>query len=608
VKRVRKIELLAPAKNLEYGIEAIIHGADAVYIGAPKFSARLAAGNSLKDIEQLVNFAHQYGARVYVALNTILKDDELTETETLIWKLYEAGIDALIIQDMGILMLNLPPIPLHASTQTDNRTIEKINFLEKAGFSRIILARELTINEIKNISSNSDISLEAFVHGALCVSFSGQCYLSQAITKRSANRGECAQLCRLPYTLVDAGGKEIVRNKHILSLKDLNLSGDIEEMLLAGIDSLKIEGRLKDLVYVKNVVAYYRQQLDKIINKYPEFIRSSSGKSYYTFKPDLNKSFNRGYSSYFFNGRISDICSPDSPKSLGEPIGRVKEIYDNFFVLSGTKKINNGDGLCFLDNQGELAGLRVNRVDGERVFPFENHFKIKKGTFLYRNYDHEFEKVLNKKSAERKIDIQISLTESDTGYAIKAEDEDGISIDFNIPEINKEIAFKDQTENIKKNLSKTGDTIFNVTKVDIFFSKTWFIPVSRISEWRRQLIRELLHCRISLHIIPREEHAKTDHSFPEKNITYLGNVMNKKSKLFYEQHQSTVLEPAFEIKARQAALMFTRHCIKYTMGLCPKETGEKHPYKEPFYLTHKGLKLRMEFDCAKCEMRLYQEP
>ena len=603
----RKIELLAPAKNLECGIEAINHGADAVYIGAPKFSARANAGNTLEDIEALAKYAHQFKARVYVALNTIIKDDELAETEKLIWELYNAKVDALIIQDMGIMMLNLPPIPLHASTQNDNRTAEKAKFLEQAGFSQIVLARELTMSEIKEIASEISTPLEAFVHGALCVCYSGQCYLSEAISNRSANRGSCAQFCRLPYTLIDNEGKSVVQKKHLLSMKDLNLSDHLEEMIDAGVSSLKIEGRLKDLSYVKNVVTYYRQKLDEILAHRKEYIRASTGKSTYTFTPNLEKSFNRGYTEYFFNGRTPDMWSIDSPKSIGEPIGKIKEVFDRFFTLSGTKQLNNGDGLCFLNDAKELQGLRVNKIEGEKVFPAESHLSLRKGTFVYRNYDHEFEKVLNKKSADRKIDADIVLSETKDGFKLTIEDEDGIET-FLETNYNKELAQKDQTENIKNNLSKTGNTIFRVTDVKIQLTDNWFIPASVISEWRRSLTDNLLQKRWEEY--PQEEvnHVQTSHSFPTKAITYLGNVSNDKSKQFYIQHQSTVEEVAFEKKAQKGVpLMFTRHCIKQSMGWCPKETSTHPPYKEPFYLLYNSTKLRLEFDCRNCEMKVFND-
>lgn len=605
--KVRKIELLAPAKNLECGIEAINHGADAVYIGAPKFSARAAAGNTLDDIRSLAEYAHLFGAKVYVALNTILNDNELQETEQLIWQLYdEAKIDALIIQDMGITMLNLPPIALHASTQMDNRGVEKVKFLEDAGFKQIVLPRELTIDEIGEISSQVKTPLEVFVHGALCVCYSGQCYLSQALSGRSANKGACAQYCRLPYTLVDADGEEVMKKKHFLSMKDLNLSENLEELLNAGVSSLKIEGRLKDMSYVKNVVAFYRQKLDTILKKYPQYIRSSSGTSAYTFEPNPEKSFNRGFTKYFLHERTNNMWSIDSPKSIGEPIGKITEITTKYIKVNSTVKLHNGDGLCYFNNKKELEGIHVNRVEGELIFPATIP-DVKKGTYVYRNYDHEFEKLLLKKSAERKIDATIELTDIPFGFSLEITDEDDNYAILNF-EVEKQIAQKDQTDNIKNNLSKTGSTIFSIKEVSINCSESWFIPASVISEWRRLLTDKLLsvrRIRYQQDIVP---HKQTSHAFPVKDITYLGNVMNNKGKEFYEQHQSIVSQPAFEKQGQKdVPLMFTRHCIKQSLGWCPKEDNGKHPYKEPFFLTYNNTKLRLLFDCKNCEMKVYSD-
>ena len=605
--KVRKIELLAPAKNLECGIEAINHGADAVYIGAPKFSARAAAGNTLDDIRSLAEYAHLFGAKVYVALNTILNDNELQETEQLIWQLYdEAKIDALIIQDMGITMLNLPPIALHASTQMDNRGVEKVKFLEDAGFKQIVLPRELTIDEIGEISSQVKTPLEVFVHGALCVCYSGQCYLSQAISGRSANKGACAQYCRLPYTLVDADGEEVMKKKHFLSMKDLNLSENLEELLNAGVSSLKIEGRLKDMSYVKNVVAFYRQKLDTILKKYPQYIRSSSGTSTYTFEPNPKKSFNRGFTKYFLHERTNNMWSIDSPKSIGEPIGKITEITTKYIKVNSTVKLHNGDGLCYFNNKKELEGIHVNRVEGELIFPAAIP-DVKKGTYVYRNYDHEFEKLLLKKSAERKIDATIELTDIPFGFSLEITDEDDNYAILNF-EVEKQVAQKDQTDNIKNNLSKTGSTIFSIKEVSINCSESWFIPASVISEWRRLLTDKLLsvrRIRYQQDIIP---HKQTSHAFPVKDITYLGNVMNNKGKEFYVQHLSIVSQPAFEKQGQKdVPLMFTRHCIKESLGWCPKEDKGKHPYKEPFFLTYNNTKLRLLFDCKNCEMKVYSD-
>lgn len=599
----RKIELLAPAKNLECGIEAINHGADAVYIGAPQFSARSAAGNTIADIEALTDYAHQFGAKVHVAFNTILRDDELKAAESLIWDLYRAGVDAIIIQDMGIAMLNLPPIPLHASTQNDNRTVEKVKFMEQAGFSQVVLARELDVETIRDISSEVKVPLEVFVHGALCVCYSGQCYLSEAITHRSANRGACAQFCRLPYDLQDSSGEIIQNSKHLLSMKDLNLSDHLEELLDAGASSLKIEGRLKDVSYVKNVVAYYRLKLDEILERRPEFVRASSGKSTYTFQPDLNKSFNRGYTKYFFHGRSESVWSLDSPKSIGEPIGKVKSVFDRFFVLSGSNILNNGDGICFLNEKKELEGLHINRVEGENIFPAEK-FRLKKGTFIYRNFDHEFEKILSKKTAERKIEVNLVMRELSFGYSIEAMDEDGCSVILNFDQ-EKEKAHKPQSESLKNNLSKTGGSIFAVSSVLLEFSENWFIPASLVSEWRRQVIEQLLIVRKLRFRQETINFKATTHSFPTTEITYLGNVLNDKSKQFYVLHQSKVLEPAFEKKSKaDVPLMFTKHCIKQSLGWCPKENREKTPYSEPYYLRYKETTLRLVFDCKACEMHV----
>lgn len=605
--KVKKIELLAPAKNLESGIEAITHGADAVYIGAPKFSARAAAGNTIEDIKALAEYAHLFGAKVYVALNTILNDKELKETEELIWQLYyDAKIDALIVQDMGVTMLNLPPIALHASTQTDNRSVEKVKFLEDAGFKQIVLARELTIDEIRTISQTVSTPLEAFVHGALCVCYSGQCYLSQALSGRSANKGACAQYCRLPYNLVDAEGEEILAKKHLLSMKDLNLSDSLEELLDAGVSSLKIEGRLKDLSYVKNVVAYYRKKLDEILTKRPEYIRASSGYSTYTFEPNLEKSFNRGYTHYFLHQRTSDMWSIDSPKSIGEPIGKVSEITTRFLKIQTNKQLNNGDGLCFFNYKKELEGMHINRVEKDCIYPTSMP-ALKKGTFMYRNYDHEFEKLLSKKSAERKIKASIVLNEISFGFSLQITDEDDNYVVLNF-EYKKELAQKDQSENIQNNFRKTGNTIFNVEDVVIDFTQNWFIPASILTEWKRAIIDKLLSVRKIKNRQDIVHHKQTTHAFPVKNVTYLGNVMNAKSKQFYVQHQSIVNQPAFEKQSQQnVPLMFTRHCIKQSLGWCPKEQKSRHPFKEPFSLKYNNTKLRLEFDCKNCEMKVYNE-
>lgn len=602
MKTVRKIELLAPAKNIETGKEAILHGADAVYIGVEGFSARSAAGNSVANITGLVEFAHQYNARVYVALNTILYDNELTKVEKLIHELYRINADALIVQDMGILQLDLPPIPLHASTQTDNRTVEKVKFLENAGFTQVVLARELTIGEIAEIASRVSVPLEVFIHGALCVSYSGQCYISQAVTGRSANRGECAQLCRLPYDLLDADGKIIKKDAHLLSLKDFNQYDNLEELLDAGVSSLKIEGRLKDAAYVKNVVSAYRQKLDAIFANRPEFMRASSGKSYVDFVPDLSKSFNRGFTDYFSHGRQQNIASFDSPKSIGEYIGTVRSAGKNSIVLNTKIKISNGDGLCFTDRNG-LNGFRVNRAEGNVVFPAQMP-NINLGTKVFRNYNHEFETRLSKKTAERKISAIIHLSETPIGFTLQITDEDNNHVTISEP-FEKNPAKKPQGENIHTQLSKTGNTIFEISDIYIHFSQDWFIPSSLLGEWRKKLTEKLLSVRKINYWQERKKIEPTHHDFPQKQLSYLGNVSNEKSRSFFAQHGTQVSQPSFEQVARKnVPLMFTKHCIKYALGWCPRENKEKQHYREPFFLVNQQSRFKLTFNCKDCEMEV----
>lgn len=598
--RPRAIELLAPAKNKEIGKEAILHGADAVYIGVAGFSARMAAGNSVGEIAELVEFAHGYNARVYAALNTIIYEHELPQVERVIRELYRINTDALIIQDMGILQLDLPPIPLHASTQTDNRTVEKVKFLEKAGFTQVVLARELSLAEIATISAETEVVLEAFVHGALCVSYSGQCYISHAITGRSANRGECAQICRLPFDLQDADGRIIQKNRHLLSLKDLNRYDNLEQLLDAGVSSLKIEGRLKDVVYVKNVVAAYRQRLDTIFSRRPEYVRASSGSSEIRFTPNLSKSFNRGFTSYFLNGRQRDIGSPDSPKSIGEFLGEVESHNRNCFSLKGAPLIHNGDGLCYLDKNG-LNGFRVNRSEGRRIFPAVMP-ELSIGTKIYRNYDHQFESLLSQKTATRKIGAEIILREISFGFALQISDEEHCSYTCSVP-FEKVAATKPQQENIRIQLSKTGETLFAIKNVKIQFSEEWFIPSSLLGEWRKRLVAGLLSARKINYRQRLSPLRPTTEPFPEKSVTYLGNVSNSKSRSFYIQHRSDVFQPAFEqVQQKNVPLMFTRHCIKYAMGWCPRETKERSGFREPYYLVTRQNRLKLTFDCRKCEM------
>lgn len=604
----RKIELLAPAKNLECGIEAINHGADAVYIGAPKFGARAAAVNSLEDIAVLVEYAHLYNVRIYVTVNTILKEEELKETEAMIKELYRVGVDALIVQDMAITQLDLPPIPLHASTQMDNRTVEKVKFLAEAGFRQVVLARELTLGEIGKIhEACPDTPLEVFVHGALCVSYSGQCYVSQACFGRSANRGECAQFCRLPFSMVDADGKVIVKNKHLLSLKDLNQSDELEALLDAGASSLKIEGRLKDVSYVKNVTAAYRQKLDAIFVRRKEYARASSGVCHLDFRPQLDKSFSRGFTNYFLHGRDKSISSFDTPKSLGEEMGTMKEARGNYLTVAGIKSFNNGDGVCYIDEQGRLQGFRINRVEGNKLYPQEMP-RIKPRTVLYRNFDQEFERVLSRKSSERKIAVVILLSENNFGFSLSLTDEDDNSITLTLPR-DKELARTPQEENLRNQLSKLGNTPFEATRIDVDFKENWFIPASVLTDLRRQAVDKLITARRMTYQREIVVFKPTTHAYPQQTLAYLGNVMNARAASFYKDHGVQAIAPAYEKQpVEEAILMFCKHCLRYSMGWCPIHHRERSPYREPYYLIGTdGKQFRLSFDCKNCQMTIGKE-
>jgi putative protease len=640
--QARPIELLAPAKDLTCGLEAVKHGADAVYIGAPRFGARAAAGNSLEDIRALCDFAHLYDVRVYVALNTILKDEELKEAETLICRLYDVGADALIVQDMGITQLDIPPIPLHASTQTDNCTPGKVEFLYRTGFTQIVLARELTLEEIQTIAARTpDATLEAFVHGALCVSYSGRCYLSAALSGRSANRGECAQYCRLPYTLVDTDGRTIIEKKHLLSLKDMNRADELEALIRAGVSALKIEGRLKETSYVKNVVAYYRQRLDRLFAKNPAFYRPSSGHSSYAFKPQSEKSFNRGFTTYFLHGREAGITSFDTPKSMGEPIGTVKEVKRNSFTVAGLKPVHNGDGLAFFNIRGELEGFRANRVEDNRIFPQIMPF-LKPQMPLYRNYDHVFESALNKPSAERKIDVIMEWSDYPEGFALSMTEAPDAhepndrsfhqSVDVSDPAIGrrrhandqafdagvvvvrpfeKEIARKPQDENIRAQLDKLGNTPFNVVEIRISMMKNYFVPSSVLSEMRREATESLIADRRNRYRRRLVESTVYDRPtpYPQQNLDYTANVSNEKAACFYKKHGVKTIEPAFEIEppSGRMPLMYTKHCLRYSLGWCPVLQKNKSPFREPFFLLYKDVKLYLSFDCLHCRMLIYKQ-
>ena len=599
--RLSTIELLAPAKNLECGIEAIKHGADAVYIGAPKYGARAAAGNSLDDLRQLAEYAHLFGAKVYVTLNTIIYDDELSEVESLVWELYHIGIDALIVQDMALLTMKLPPIELHASTQTDNRTPEKVQFLYENGFSQVVLARELSLQDIEAIHRACPVPLEAFVHGALCVSYSGQCYASQACFGRSANRGECAQFCRLPFDLVDADGRVIERGRHLLSLKDMNRSVHLEAMMDAGVRSFKIEGRLKEVSYVKNVVAYYRQAIDAILARRPEYVRASQGVSTYTFTPQLDKSFNRGFTDYFITGERSEVYSFATPKAMGEPVGHVKEVGRGYVCVSSTKSFHNGDGLCFIDDQGQLQGFRVNRVEGTRLSPKEMPRMLRARTPLFRNYDQEFERLLARPSAERRIPVDILLRDTPQGFSLTMTDDQGDSVTVDLVR-DKELARTEQRAGIEAQLAKLGGTIFVARKVEVEFADNWFIPSSILADLRRSTVEKAMDKGKKTN--DKELLLSENGQLATHSLSYLANVANHRAAEFYRARGAEEIAPAYELSApRRATLMFCRHCLRYAMGWCPHRGGKPSPYREPYTLVSAdGKRFVLTFDCKECVM------
>lgn len=606
-----RIELLAPAKNLEFGRQAILHGADAVYIGGPAFGARAAAGNSIEDIAELVQFAHQYHAQVFVALNTILSDIELKQAEKIIWKIYEVGADALIVQDMGILQLDLPPIALHASTQMDNRTPEKAKFLEQVGFSQVVLARELNLEQIQKVASQTQMQIEFFIHGALCVSYSGQCYISHAFTNRSANRGECSQMCRLPCNLKTRQGEVLAENQHLLSLKDNNQTKNLEALIDAGVRSFKIEGRLKDLSYVKNVTAHYRQQLDAIIAKRAELTASAHGECTFSFSPNPDKSFNRGKTEYFVNERSSDVADFRTPKYLGEPVGKVTQLGRDHFIIDSSQSINNGDGLCYFDaryqdakmSDDKLQGLRVNRAEGHKLYVTKLPRDLRPGMLVYRNHDHGFEAVLGKESAKRTIVVDMLLEETAHGFSLIVKDAFGHS-GFAEIEVEK-VPAQDFTQSLKtlnKQLSKLGSTYFSLASLNANGIEKYFIPASILNGLRRDGIADLLLNRSQGYVRPQPWPRDESATFPDKHLSYLGNVANQQAKDFYQAHGVIQVQDAYELNRvkEDTPLMITKHCLRYSFNLCPKEVeGIK---AEPMVLEMGRDELKLIFDCHKCEM------
>jgi 23S rRNA 5-hydroxycytidine C2501 synthase len=606
---MRELELLAPAKDYECGEAAINAGADAIYIGASKFSARVNAGNNIEEIRKLIDYGHKFRVKIYITINTILYDNELDEVKKLIYDLYEMGADAIIIQDYAMFEMDLPPIPLIASTQMHNDSIDKIKFLEQIGIQRAILARELSLKQIREIKSNTNIELEYFIHGSLCVSYSGQCYFSQSINKRSANRGSCSQPCRMKYDLIDKHGNTLAKDKHLLSLKDLNLSKHLSGLISAGITSFKIEGRLKDKGYVKNITAFYRQKIDEIILKNNNLKRSSLGKSDIPFSPNPYKSFNRGFTSYFIDNRNPEMVSFETEKSMGERIGTVKSVSQKYFTLKEKHDLHNGDGICYFDN-GILNGTNINKVEDEKIYP-PKITGLKTGTMIYRNFDARFEKILENQKSTRKIFIDIEFGETPGGFYVKCSDEEKIEAAYSL-EYEKEIADNEPKsyETIKKQISSLGNTIYEVSTFHIKIARGYFISVKDLNEMRRELIKILDEERIKHYSRKTVVIEQNDYPFPEKVLDYKANIANEKALMFVQRHGAVVKEKAFELLENNKGkeLMVTKYCIRYQLGECPKENKKgKTSLSFPWRLKNNQNNFRLEFDCKKCEMSIVLE-
>ena len=609
------LELLAPAKDLECGRAAIDCGADAVYVGAPRFGAREAAGNSIADIEKLAAYAHRMWARVYATVNTLLRDDELAEAERLCRQLHQAGVDGLIIQDVGLLECDLPPLPLIASTQMHNHSAERVAFWEKVGFSRAILARELDLDQIRAIRTATSIELEVFIHGALCVSMSGQCSLSYAMGGRSGNRGQCAQPCRRLYCLQDAAGATLVRDKHLLSLRDLNLTAELRELIESGVTSFKIEGRLKNKAYVMNVVGHYRRKLDAVLAEVGGR-RASSGTTTLGFEPDPDKTFNRGYTTYFLHGRGAAVASPDSPKHVGESVGRVVDVRRDSFALEAAAPLHSGDGLSFFGRDQELHGTVVNQIDGTAVFP-EKLGGIERGLRVFRNHDHAFVNQVMRSRNQRRIGVNLRLRESATGFRLEASDEDGVTASS---EIESQHAWADQPAQARlvfeRQLAKLGASEFCASRVELDLPRMPHVPLATLNGLRRGLVEELRRQRARLLPVRVVTHAPqgshlNDAPFPERDLSFLGNVLNQKAASFYRRHGVGRIEPAAEsgLDMHGRKVMTTRTCIKYEMGLCPRDPGDpprRCPAEPWFLVDDEGRRLRLDFRCQQgdCVMEI----
>jgi collagenase-like PrtC family protease len=621
------LELLAPAKSADIGIEAVNHGADAIYIGGPAFGARAAAGNDVQDIERLCRHAHRYGARIFITLNTILRDDELEPARRMAWQVYEAGADALIVQDMGLLEIDLPPIQLHASTQSDIRSADKARFLQDVGFSQMVLARELDLPQIRAIAAQvQDATLEFFIHGALCVAYSGQCYLSHAHTGRSANRGDCSQPCRLPYTVTDANGGIVAHGKHVLSMKDNNQSGNLRALIDAGIRSFKIEGRYKDMGYVKNLTAHYRQLLDEILEERSDLQRASSGRCSFAFTPDPDRNFNRESTDYFVNGRQDDIGAFDTPKHAGLPVGHVLRVGADHFDVAldeTTAELNNGDGLTYFDLQKELVGVQVNTAQlldrAARHWcvvpnePIASYKDLRRDVALSRNRDMAWDRLLGRKSADRRIGARLAFTETVSGFALTITDEDG-------NQGRAEVAHaKEPAQNaaradaaLREHLGKLGTTVFEAKAVTLQLSQPWFLPAGMVNALRRDAVAQLEAARAAaLGRLPRARPVEPPVPYPDDTLSYLANVLNHPARDFYTRHGVKVVAAAYEAheETGEVSLMITKHCVRWSMSLCPKQakgvTGVQGTVRaDPLTIVNGSERLTLRFDCKPCEMHV----
>ena len=620
-----KLELLSPAKNLDFGREAINHGADALYIGAPAYGARAAATNTLEDIEALVNYAHLYGSKVFVTVNTLLFDNEIDPAVKLIHQLYNIGVDALLIQDLGLLECDLPPIELHASTQCHNASVERIKFLESVGFKRVVLARETSLEHMREIRQATHLDLEAFVHGALCVSYSGQCYMSQYLNNRSGNRGCCSQPCRSTYDLYNGDGRLLIKEKHLLSLRDFNASQQLENMISAGITSFKIEGRLKDLSYVKNITAYYRQLLDNILNSsfithhsslithHSSLITHHSSLITYHFTPDPDRTFNRGYTDYFLRGR-QPMANFATPKSLGKYIGKVTDIRRNSLTISGTEPFANGDGLCYYDADGRLQGFLVNGVQGRTVIPNQMP-DIKVGTALWRNQDQQFEKLLQGRTAERKIGVEMLFDTTPEGFALRLTDEEGLEVTHSITAEHQESRNTTGKENpIVKQLSKLGNTPFVATAVIDKSQGRYFLPAGTLNQLRRETVEQLIALRIN-HFHPTGcPRIDNGAPYPTPTLDYRANIVNDKAEMFYKRHGVNTVERGLEQTEDYdgKALMTTKYCLRYELGCCLQGKNDGKPQidikpTDTLILRNNDRRFRLDFDCRQCLMRIHKE-